>query len=155
MAAPSIDELQGLIGTTFGPSHRVTIDQARINAFADATLDHQWIHVDPERAATGPFGTTVAHGYLTLSLLVDMVASMDFFPAGLSLIVNYGIDRLRFPAPVPAGSTVQATAILSKLHPHVPRRGGRREHPRPGGGRPVPPGGLSLPTTWLSGGLSS
>ncbi|HRQ11662.1 MAG: MaoC family dehydratase [Trueperaceae bacterium] len=117
MAAPSIDELQGLIGTTFGPSHRVTIDQARINAFADATLDHQWIHVDPERAATGPFGTTVAHGYLTLSLLVDMVASMDFFPAGLSLIVNYGIDRLRFPAPVPAGSTVQATAILSKLEP--------------------------------------
>lgn len=117
MAPPSIDELQGLIGTTFGPSHRVTIDQARINAFADATLDHQWIHVDPERAATGPFGTTVAHGYLTLSLLVDMVASMDFFPAGLSLIVNYGIDRLRFPAPVPAGSTVQATAILSKLEP--------------------------------------
>ncbi len=117
MAPPSIDELPGLVGTTFGPSHRVTIDQARINAFADATLDHQWIHVDPERAATGPFGTTVAHGYLTLSLLVDMVASMDFFPAGLSLVVNYGLDRLRFPAPVPVGSTLQATAVLSKLEP--------------------------------------
>jgi len=117
MAPPSIDELQGLVGTTFGPSHRVTIDQARINAFADATLDHQWIHVDPERAATGPFGTTVAHGYLTLSLLVDMVASMDFFPPGLSLVVNYGLDRLRFPAPVPVGSTLQATAVLSKLEP--------------------------------------
>ncbi len=117
MAPTSIDELQGLVGTTFGPSHYIAVDQARINAFADATLDNQWIHVDPERAAAGPFGTTVAHGYLTLSLLVDMVASMDFFPAGLSLIVNYGLDRLRFPAPVPVGSRLQATAVLAKLEP--------------------------------------
>ena len=117
MAPASIAELQGLVGTTFGPSPSVCIDQERISAFADATLDHQWIHVDPVRAAAGPFGKTVAHGYLTLSLLVDMISNMDFFPPGLSLIVNYGIDKLRFPAPVPVGSHVRATALLAKLEP--------------------------------------
>lgn len=117
MAPSSLAELRALVGSTFGPSPYVTVDQARIQAFADATLDHQWIHVDQERARSGPFGTTVAHGYLTLSLLVDMVTNMGFFPPDLSLIVNYGIDKLRFPAPVPSGSRVRGTALLSKLEP--------------------------------------
>ena len=117
MAPSSIQELEGLVGSTFGPSPYVTVDQHRIDAFADATLDHQWIHVDPVRAAAGPFGGTVAHGYLTLSLLVHMVAEVGFFPTGLSLVVNYGLDRLRFPAPVRVGSKVRATAVLAKLEP--------------------------------------
>jgi acyl dehydratase len=117
MAAASLTELANLVGSTFGPSPYLEIDQARVDAFADATLDHQWIHVDPARAAGGPFGKTVAHGYLTLSLLVSMVSSMGLFPEGLALVVNYGLDKLRFPAPVPVGSRVRATATLAKLEP--------------------------------------
>ncbi len=117
MSPSTIDDLKTLVGNTFGPSPYVTVDQARIDAFADATLDHQWIHVDPVRAAAGPFGKTIAHGYLTLSLLVHMIEQIEFFPTRLSLIVNYGIDKLRFPAPVPVGSRLRATAVLAKLEP--------------------------------------
>jgi acyl dehydratase len=99
-------------GDSFGPSSWVEVSQETIDAFAAATGDRQWIHVDPERAADGPFGTTIAHGYLTLALLP--AASYEVLPAGGSVAVNYGLNRVRFPAPVPAGSHVRATfAVLS------------------------------------------
>jgi acyl dehydratase len=95
-------------GDEFGPSSWVEVSQSRIDAFAEATGDQQWIHVDRERAAAGPFGTTIAHGYLTLSLLSAM--SFEVVPAGEGgMAVNYGLNRVRFPAPVPAGSRVRAT----------------------------------------------
>jgi acyl dehydratase len=95
-------------GDRFGPSSWIEIPQAKIDAFAAATDDHQWIHVDPERAAAGPFGTTIAHGYLTLSLLP--VASYEVVPRqGGSMSINYGLNRVRFPAPVPVGSRVRTT----------------------------------------------
>ena len=95
-------------GDVYGPSSWIEITQARIDGFAAATDDHQWIHVDPERAKEGPFGTTIAHGYLTLSLLP--VASYEVVPRqGGSMSINYGLNRVRFPAPVPVGSRVRAT----------------------------------------------
>jgi acyl dehydratase len=95
-------------GDEFGPSSWIEIPQERIDAFADATGDHQWIHVDPERAAAGPFRTTIAHGYLTLSLLP--VASYEVIPSpGGGMAINYGLNRVRFPAPVPVGSRVRAS----------------------------------------------
>jgi len=95
-------------GDEFGPSSWIDVTQERINAFADATGDHQWIHVDPERAAQGPFGTTIGHGYLTLSLVPVM--SYEVLPheeGGMG--INYGVNRVRFPAPVPVGSRVRGT----------------------------------------------
>jgi len=90
----------------------LTVDQARIDAFADATEDHQWIHVDPARAAAGPFGTTIAHGFLTLSLL-PLLASSLVEVGGAAMAMNYGLDRVRFLAPVAAGSRVRATTELT------------------------------------------
>lgn len=101
-----IDDLKP--GLTLGPSSWKEIEQARIDAFADATEDHQWIHVDPERAAHGPFGTTIAHGYLTLALVVPFAYEL-LHVEDASLGVNYGLDRVRFPAPVPVGSRIRAT----------------------------------------------
>ncbi|MBX5474304.1 MAG: MaoC family dehydratase [Thermoleophilia bacterium] len=93
-------------GDEYGPSSWIEVTQERIQAFADATGDHQWIHVDPERAAAGPFGTTIAHGYLTLSLLPAM--SYEVVPRqDGGVAINYGLNRVRFPAPVPAGSRVR------------------------------------------------
>ena len=95
-------------GDEFGPSSWVEVSQSRIDEFAEATGDHQWIHVDREQAAAGPFWTTIAHGYLTLSLLSAM--SFEVVPAAEGgMAVNYGLNRVRFPAPVPAGSRVRAT----------------------------------------------
>jgi acyl dehydratase len=95
-------------GDVYGPSSWVEIPQERIDAFADATGDHQWIHTDPERAKDGPFGSTIAHGYLTLSLLP--VASYEVVPRqGGSMSINYGLNKVRFPAPVPVGSRLRAT----------------------------------------------
>jgi acyl dehydratase len=94
-------------GDHFGPSSWVEISQETIDAFADATGDHQWIHVDPERAAAGPFGTTIAHGYLTLSLLP--AASYEVVPRAGRMGINYGLNRVRFPAPVPVGSRLRAS----------------------------------------------
>ena len=97
-----------LVGTELGPSSWIEVTQERIDAFAAATDDHQWIHVDPERAASGPFGSTIAHGYLTLSLTVPMLS--ELLPpeaAGGRMVLNYGVDRVRFPAPVPVGSRVR------------------------------------------------
>jgi acyl dehydratase len=96
------------VGDVFGPSSWIEVSQSRIDAFADATDDHQWIHVDPARAKDGPFGTTIAHGYLTLSLLP--AASYEVVPRqGGSMSINYGLNKVRFPAPVPVGSRVRAT----------------------------------------------
>jgi acyl dehydratase len=95
------------VGDVFGPSTWIDVPQERISAFADATDDHQWIHVDPERAKDGPFGETIAHGYLTLSLLP--VASYEVVPRQGGMSFNYGLNRVRFPAPVPVGSRLRAT----------------------------------------------
>ncbi|MEU5693347.1 MaoC family dehydratase [Actinosynnema sp. NPDC020468] len=110
----SLDELAGAVGTHlgFGPWHEIT--QREIDLFADATGDHQWIHVDPERAAAGPFGATVAHGYLTLSLIPLLVREV-YAVDGLSMGVNYGLNKVRFPHPVVVGSAVRAGAELLSL----------------------------------------
>jgi acyl dehydratase len=110
----TLDDLRPLVGTSLGSSEWVEIDQARIDTFADATGDHQWIHVDPERAKDGPFGTTVAHGYLTLALLIPMWTEI-LDVTQVSAKVNYGLGKVRFPAPVPAGSKIRATATLAAL----------------------------------------
>jgi acyl dehydratase len=97
--------LEELVGVELGPTSWIEVTQARIDAFAAATEDNQWIHTDPERAAEGPFGTTIAHGFLTLSLCVPML--YELFPPSGHTLVNYGVDRVRFPAPLPAGSRVR------------------------------------------------
>jgi acyl dehydratase len=110
----TLDDLRPLVGTSLGSSEWVEIDQARIDTFADATDDHQWIHVDPTRAKNGPFGTTIAHGYLTLALLIPMWTEI-LDVTQVSAKVNYGLGKVRFPAPVPAGSKIRATATLAAL----------------------------------------
>ncbi|MEV0687331.1 MaoC family dehydratase [Nocardia sp. NPDC050378] len=102
-----VADLEGAVGTHLGYSGWHTITQAQINAFADATGDHQWIHIDTEKAADGPFGTTIAHGYLTLSLLPLLVPQV-YRVEGVRMAVNYGANKLRFPAPVPVDSKVRA-----------------------------------------------
>ncbi len=99
------------IGETLGPSAWCTVDQARIDLFADATGDHQWIHVDPARAAAGPFGSTIAHGYLTLSLLATLLPQL-FDVRATSMAVNYGLNSVRFPTVVPAGARLRASAVV-------------------------------------------
>jgi len=112
----SLDELPGRVGQELGTSDWVEVDQSRIDAFAQATGDHQWIHVDVKRAATGPFGGTVAHGFLTLSLLASMVSSA-FVVRDSRMGVNYGLNRVRFPAPVPAGSRLRGHFKLLACDP--------------------------------------
>jgi acyl dehydratase len=110
-----IDALRALVGTELGRSRWFEVGQDRIATFADATDDHQWIHVDPDRAAReSPFGTTVAHGFLTLSLLPSMLADVRVM-TDAKLVVNYGLNKVRFPAPVPAGSRVRAAIVLASL----------------------------------------
>ncbi|HEX6232039.1 MAG TPA: MaoC family dehydratase [Jiangellaceae bacterium] len=111
MAFAQLDDLRAAAGTEIGHGPWIEVTQERIDRFAEATGDYQWIHVDPERAATGPFGGTVAHGYLTLSLipaLTDGITSVD----GVTMGVNYGLNKVRFPAPVPVGSRVRARVEL-------------------------------------------
>lgn len=102
------------VGKDLGASEWFQIDQARINAFADATLDHQFIHVDPEQAKATPFGTTIAHGYLTVSLLPYLQTSMEdlILPKGMKMGMNYGFDKLRFMAPVKVDKRIRAHAKL-------------------------------------------
>lgn len=102
----SAAEVQAAVGQKLGPTDWLTIEQDRIDMFAEATGDHQWLHVDPARAAQGPFGRTIAHGFLTLSL-VNMALPELFMPDNLDWGVNYGVDRVRFPAPVPVGSRIR------------------------------------------------
>jgi len=106
-----IDELKALVGQHLGHSDYVEITQEQVNLFADATGDHQWIHVDPERAKSGPFGGPIAHGYLTLSLAPALLPQI-LIVGGISMGVNYGCGKVRFPAPVPVGSKVRAGAEL-------------------------------------------
>ncbi|MBL1099759.1 MaoC family dehydratase [Streptomyces coffeae] len=118
MAEPRIftstDELRSAIGEELGPSDWLEIDQKRIDLFADATDDHQWIHVDAEKAAQGPFGTTIAHGYLTLSLLPAFTPQL-MRVEGVRMGINYGVNKVRFPSPVPVGSRLRATARIAEL----------------------------------------
>jgi acyl dehydratase len=107
----SAAELTAAQGGELGTGDWVTVTQEAVNLFADATGDHQWIHVDPERAAKGPFGTTIAHGYMTLSLLPALMHTM-YSVEGAKLAINYGLNKVRFPAPVPVGSRVRATSTL-------------------------------------------
>ena len=104
-------QLLDAVGQSLGHSEWLVIDQARIDKFADATGDHQWIHVDPERAKHGPFGRCIAHGYLTLSLVNSFLPQIVDV-RGISMGVNYGADRLRFPAPVPVGSRIRGRGEL-------------------------------------------
>jgi acyl dehydratase len=101
------------VGDVLGPSSWIEVTQERIDAFADATEDHQSIHVDPELAAAGPFGMTVAHGFLTLSLVSTAV--FELVPRNGAQVVNYGLNRVRFPAPVPAGSRVRASLRVESI----------------------------------------
>ena len=105
------DELPGSLGAQFGPTDWTPVTQPEVDGFADLTHDHQWIHVDEERAKTGPFGTTLAHGYLTLSLVPFFLGQL-FEVSGISMAVNYGLEKVRFPAPVPVGSRVRSTAEI-------------------------------------------
>jgi acyl dehydratase len=102
-----LSDLAALVGQEFAHSDVLLVDQARIDAFAEATEDRQWIHVDPARAASGPFGATIAHGFLTLSLLPPLMHSA-FAIDDVRMGVNYGLNRVRFPAPVPVGSRLRA-----------------------------------------------
>ncbi len=117
MAATTLngpDDVRANVGKHLGYSEWITVDQDRVNLFADATGDHQWIHVDVERAASGPFGAPIAHGYLTLSLsnyFLPQIVEVQGFSAG----VNYGVDKVRFPSPVKVGSRVRAGAELAAV----------------------------------------
>jgi acyl dehydratase len=110
----TLAELEHEIGAEAAVSDWITLTQERIDRFADATGDHQWIHVDPERAKAGPFGTTIAHGFLTLSLLPEMAASA-IQVRDVRMGVNYGLNKVRFPAPVPSGSRVRGHFTLIKF----------------------------------------
>ena|SRR5882757_1545483 len=112
----TLDELTALVGRDLGTSAWLDVDQRRIDTFADATDDHQWIHVDPARAAAGPFGATIAHGYLTLALLIPLWSEL-LDVREVTTKVNYGLGKVRFPAPVPAGSKVRLRATLAAVDP--------------------------------------
>lgn len=109
-----VDAVRAAVGREFGPTDWLAIDQDRIDGFAEVTGDHQWIHVDPERAKDGPFGTTIAHGYLTLSL-VNFFLPQLVTVEGISMGINYGLDKVRFPAPVPEGTRIRASGTLTNV----------------------------------------
>ncbi|MEO6532668.1 MAG: MaoC family dehydratase [Pseudolysinimonas sp.] len=114
-------ELPGLVGSEIGTSDWIEVSQKRIDQFAEATDDHQWIHVDPERAAEGPFGGAIAHGFLTLSLFIPLWSSL-LQVSDATTLVNYGLDKVRFTSPVRAGSRVRLTATIHSVE-EVPRGG--------------------------------
>ena len=137
------NDLESLIGKNIGSTDWMTITQQRINAFADATDDPQWIHVDPERAKTGPYGTTVAHGYLTLSLIVPLFTDL-LQCDGVTAKVNYGLNKVRWPAPVKVDSNIRLTVTHRRRPADQGRRQGdhlRRHHGAGGAG----PSGLRCP----------
>ncbi|MFF8652850.1 MaoC family dehydratase [Streptomyces huasconensis] len=109
-----LDELTALAGSELGVTDWLEVGQGRIDTFADATDDHQWIHTDPERAALGPFGAPIAHGYLTLSLFIPLFTDL-LDVRGVTTKVNYGLDKVRFPAPVKAGSRIRLRASLASV----------------------------------------
>jgi acyl dehydratase len=121
MPFATLDEIGSRVGTEVGVSGWLTVDQARIDAFADATEDRQFIHVDPEAAAQTPFGGTIAHGFLSLSLLSRMGAETMLLPEGMTMAVNYGLDRVRFLAPVKSGKRVRGRFTLDSVEEKAPR----------------------------------
>lgn len=109
-----LTELKTKSGTDLGHTDWLEITQDRVNAFAGATDDHQWIHVDPKRAKSGPFGRTIAHGYLTLSLLIPLFNEL-LVVEGVGMAVNYGLNKVRFPAPVPVGAKIRLAGRLAEV----------------------------------------
>ncbi len=120
MPLASIEEIRAKAGGEIGVSDWLVVDQAAIDAFADVTQDHQFIHTDPEAAAGTPFGGTVAHGFLTLSLLSRMAADVMLVPQGVKMAVNYGFERVRFIAPVRSGKRVRGRFVLADLEEKRP-----------------------------------
>lgn len=110
----NVQELKAAVGESFGPTEWRTVTQDQVNLFADATDDHQWIHVDVERAKEGPFGGTIAHGYLTLSLLPSFMFAL-IKVNGIAMGVNYGLNKVRFPRPVPVGGRIRALGELTDV----------------------------------------
>ena len=122
MPVASLEEIRGKVGTELGASPWIMVDQAAIDTFADVTGDHQFIHVDPAAAAQTPFGGTVAHGFLTLSLLSQMAAHVMLVPDSLKMAVNYGFEKVRFIAPVRSGKRVLGRFVLSSFEEKGPGR---------------------------------
>jgi acyl dehydratase len=120
MPIATLEEIRARIGTEIGASDWITIDQGRIDTFADVTEDRQFIHVDPEAAKQTMFGGTIAHGFLTLSLLSRMAFDVMLVPPDLKLAVNYGFDKVRFLAPVPAGARVRGVFTLANVEERAP-----------------------------------
>lgn len=120
MPIASLDDIRARIGTEIGASDWLLVDQSRIDQFADTTEDRQFIHVDPALAAQTPFGGTIAHGFLTLSLLSRMAADVMLVPDTTKMAVNYGLDRVRFIAPVRSGSRVRGRFTLDALEDKAP-----------------------------------
>ena len=120
MPVASIDEIQASVGSEVGVSEWLVVDQGSINAFADATQDHQFIHVDPEAAARTPYGGTIAHGFLTLSLLSRMAADAMLRPDDVKMGVNYGFEKVRFLAPVHSGRRVRGRFLLERFEEKRP-----------------------------------
>ena len=120
MPLATLDEIRSRIGEEVGVSSWITIDQRRIDAFADATEDRQFIHVDPAAAAQTPFGSTIAHGFLSLSLLSRMGAEAMLVPDSMKMAINYGLDRVRFLAPVRSGKRVRGRFTLDSVEEKAP-----------------------------------
>jgi acyl dehydratase len=120
MPTATLDQIRARVGEEVGVSSWLTVDQARIDSFAEATEDRQFIHTDPEAAAATPFGGTIAHGFLTLSLLSRMGAEAMLIPDGLKMAVNYGLDRVRFLAPVRSGKRVRGRFVLDSVEEKAP-----------------------------------
>ena len=120
MPVASLSHIRSLVGQEIGESSWLTVDQARIDSFADATEDRQFIHVDPQAAAQTSFGGTIGHGFLTLSLLSRMAAEASLLPENLSMAVNYGLDRVRFLGPVRSGKRVRGRFTLDSMEEKAP-----------------------------------
>jgi acyl dehydratase len=117
-----VEKLKTMIGQDNGTSEWILIDQERVNLFADATSDHQWIHVDVEQAKKGPFGGTIAHGFLTLSLTPLFSSSGKYLPEGMKMVVNYGLNKVRFINPVLVGSRIRSKMVISGVEEKEPGR---------------------------------
>lgn len=122
MRVVPFEQITDHIGHETGRSDWFTVDQERITAFADATLDHQWIHVDESAAARGPFGSTIAHGFLSLSLIPYLASGDVVVPEGVEMAINYGLDKVRFLAPVTVGSRVRAVSTFTDFTERGPNR---------------------------------
>jgi acyl dehydratase len=120
MPLATLDEIRARVGEEIGVSGWLAVDQARIDAFADSTEDRQFIHLDPEAAARTPFGGTIAHGFLTLSLLSRLASEAILLPDNLKMVVNYGLDRVRFLAPVRSGRRIRGRFVLDSVEEKAP-----------------------------------